>query len=170
MTRAFTLTELLVTLAVIAILAGLLIPVVDQGRARADSASCLANLRILGTALTQYLAEHEMTLPTLAASRAANSDDVPVIDNTLDRFTDGPRAFACPAGRSLAVLTGTSYYWNSALNGQRLASLNFLGIVSDHSKIPVLVDKEGWHRFSNEKVNHLYADGHVTKELRLFSE
>jgi len=32
------------------------------------------------------------------------------------------------------------------------------------------VDKEGWHRVNPTRVNHLFADGHSSNELRLFSE
>jgi prepilin-type processing-associated H-X9-DG protein len=34
----------------------------------------------------------------------------------------------------------------------------------------VLVDKEGWHRRNPTRVNHLYADGHASWELRLFAQ
>jgi len=70
----------------------------------------------------------------------------------------------------LAAATGTSYFYNSALGGQRVHSLNFLGLVDDTSRIPVLVDKEGWHRVNPTRVNHLFADGRTSNELRLFSE
>ena len=51
-----------------------------------------------------------------------------------------------------------------------MGGLNFFGFVTDLSKIPVLVDKEGWHKNTEDKVNHLFADGHATKDLRLFAE
>jgi prepilin-type processing-associated H-X9-DG protein len=48
--------------------------------------------------------------------------------------------------------------------------LNFLSLATDLAKIPILVDKEGWHRHSEEKVNHLFADGHAANQLRLFTD
>ena len=57
-----------------------------------------------------------------------------------------------------------------ALNGQSVASLNFLKLTSDLSHIPILADKDGYHPYGNRKVNILYADGHATKDLKFFTE
>jgi prepilin-type N-terminal cleavage/methylation domain-containing protein/prepilin-type processing-associated H-X9-DG protein len=166
---AFTLVELLVVIAIIGILAVLIFPayqrVVQSGRA----AACLSNLRQLGVGLNLYLGEHNMMMPTLNAARSDISENVPVIDNTLNRYLNEPRIFACPAdSRGIAAKTGTSYYWNVALNGQPLASLRFL-VIKEQTHIPILADKEGFHPYEKNKVNLLYADGHVTKELSFFT-
>lgn len=170
MKRAFTLVEMLVTIGVVSLLAAIVVPSFKIARARADSTQCMGNLRSLGVALNTYLADNQMVLPTLAAARKDRAEEVSVIDNTLDLYVDNARVFACPAGRGVARETGTSYFWNSALSGQPLASLNFLGFVTDLSRIPLLVDKEGWHKHTDNKVNHLFADGHATNQLRLFTE
>lgn len=170
MKQGFTLLELLMSVAVVAVLIGILVPSVSIVRARADATNCLGNLRSLGAALSSYLTENQMTMPTLKAARTSKSEEVAVIDNTLDAYVSSPRIFLCPSDRHEGMVTGTSYFWNSALNGQPLASLNFFSLFSDHTKIPVLVDKEGWHKKTKDKVNHLFADGHATNELRLFSE
>ena len=167
---AFTLVELLVVVAVIAIIGALAFPayqrVVESGRATA----CTSNLRQLGVALAVYLGEHDNIMPTLKTARAAITEDVPVIDNTLDKYAPAKGVFACPADRSgFAARTGTSYIWNVTLNGQALAALNFLGLVEDHSHIPVMMDKEGFHPYLADKVNILYADGHATKDVKFFT-
>jgi prepilin-type N-terminal cleavage/methylation domain-containing protein/prepilin-type processing-associated H-X9-DG protein len=167
---AFTLVELLVVIVIIAVLVGLLVPVtkrvIENGRATA----CVSNLRQIGTGLTLYLAENNNIMPVLKTARESREDDVPVIDNTLDKYVKEPSIFACPADKAgFAAKTGTSYVWNVILNGQAVASLNFLGLVQDHTRIPIMSDKEGFHPYLNDKVNILYADGHVTKDLRLFT-
>ena len=170
--RAFTLSELLVVMAVVGILSLLAYPayqrVIESGRATA----CTANLRQLGMALGLYLGENNQTMPTLKTARGSVSDDLPVIDNTLDRYLSGGRGvFSCSADRQgFGERSGTSYLWNSTLNGQVLASLNFLGLVDDLSHIPILSDKEGFHPYVDNKVNILYADGHATKDLQFFTE
>jgi len=161
MKRAFTLIELVVVIAIIGALSTLIFPVYQHVVQSSRSAGCLSNLRQLGMALNLYLGEHNMVMPTLAAGRQSKSDDLAVIDNTLDAYASEPAVFACPADTHIAADTGTSYYWNVALNGQSVTSLNFLQLTHDQSRIPVLSDKQGFH----QKVNILYADGHVTKEV-----
>jgi prepilin-type N-terminal cleavage/methylation domain-containing protein/prepilin-type processing-associated H-X9-DG protein len=168
--RGFTLIELLVVVAVVAVLAALVVPVVGAGIARADSAKCLGNLRAMGAGLNAWLADNNMIMPPLAAARKSRSEDVPVIDTVLAAYLSDARVFACPADKLQAAQTGTSYYWNSVLSGQSATKLNFLSLVTDLSKIPVIVDKEGWHTHSEDKVNHLFADGHAANHLRLFTD
>lgn len=168
--KGFTLLELLVVMAIAAVLAGIAIPAVRYGTARADSAKCLGNLRGIGVGLNGWLADNNMTMPPLAAARKSRDEEVPVIDNTLGSYLPDKRVFACPADPEQAAKTGTSYYWNSVLSGQSAVNLNFLSLATDLSKIPILVDKEGWHRYSEDKVNHLFADGHAANQLRLFTD
>jgi prepilin-type N-terminal cleavage/methylation domain-containing protein len=59
----FTLVELLVVVALLAILAGLLFPVFSQVRRRAHQTSCLSNLRQVGMAMRLYLADWDGIYP-----------------------------------------------------------------------------------------------------------
>lgn len=61
--RGFTLVELLVVMAVIAILAAILLPALSQARARAQAIVCLNNTRQLGLAWQVYATEHSDGLP-----------------------------------------------------------------------------------------------------------
>ena len=167
--RAFTLIEIITVIAVIAILAAFAYPVYQRVTASAKAAACLSNLRQLGMGLNAYLNENDMKMPTLQIARDNLSQNVPVIDNTIDKYLTDKGVFACPAdNKNYAATTGTSYFWNVALNGQAVASLNFL-LVTDTTHIPILSDKEGFHPYLQNKVNVLYADGHVTKDVKFFT-
>lgn len=61
--RGFTLIELLVVIAIIAILAAILFPVFAQARDKARQASCLSNLKQIGTAMMMYVQDYEETYP-----------------------------------------------------------------------------------------------------------
>ena len=63
--RGFTLIELLVVIAIIAILAAILFPVFAQAREAARKASCVSNLRQMGTAAVMYAQDYDEIYPGL---------------------------------------------------------------------------------------------------------
>ena len=60
---AFTLIELLVVIAIIAVLAGILLPVLGVMRDQGDSVKCARNLGQIGIAMSNYCNENDGTLP-----------------------------------------------------------------------------------------------------------
>ncbi|MEM9083792.1 MAG: prepilin-type N-terminal cleavage/methylation domain-containing protein [Planctomycetota bacterium] len=61
--KGFSLIELLVALAVIALLIALLLPVIAKARANAQRLVCLANVRSIGQASALYASDHDGSHP-----------------------------------------------------------------------------------------------------------
>ncbi len=60
---AFTLVELLVVIGIIALLIGILLPVLGRAREAGRSVSCLSSIRQLNTTVLLYVNDHKGTLP-----------------------------------------------------------------------------------------------------------
>lgn len=65
--RGFTLIELMIVVAIIAILAGILIPNFVNARSQAQTAACESNMRSIATALELYYADNQV-YPTAAGA------------------------------------------------------------------------------------------------------
>ncbi len=68
----FSLTELLIVLAVLVILAALLFPVLSSARKRAQDTACIANLQQLGHAMTMYVSDYDGAYPLTAEGMIYN--------------------------------------------------------------------------------------------------
>src|SRR5690554_5889008 len=69
---AFTILELLVSIAIIAVLLSILLPTLRTVKEISTSAACLGNQRALGQAFTMYASVHRGMLPTYQFERASD--------------------------------------------------------------------------------------------------
>src|SRR5436853_6195555 len=73
--RAFSLVEMLVVIGIVALLIGVLLPVVVKARRHALQVACLSNLRQLGCALIAYANESGGRFPSPASAVQPQAED-----------------------------------------------------------------------------------------------
>jgi prepilin-type processing-associated H-X9-DG protein/prepilin-type N-terminal cleavage/methylation domain-containing protein len=169
--KGVTLIEIFIVVAIIAALTAVVVPTMSRVKANAYSVQCMGKLRDIGIGLNQYFADRGMTFPTMVAARESREDDVPAIDTVLLDYVGDEFAFECPADHEgIFEKTGSSYFWNSLINGQRMGNMDLLGMIRKESGIPIASDKENFHQHVGDGVNVLYADGHVTRRLQFIVE
>jgi prepilin-type N-terminal cleavage/methylation domain-containing protein len=97
--RGFTLVELLVVIGVIALLAGLLLPVLAAARENGRNSTCLQNLRQLYVAYQLYSADHGGYVPPY--QNRLRRESVPehgdLLVASLGPYSRSERTWFCPA-------------------------------------------------------------------------
>jgi prepilin-type N-terminal cleavage/methylation domain-containing protein/prepilin-type processing-associated H-X9-DG protein len=178
---AFTLIELLVVISIITILAALLLPVLSRARESGRATVCLSNLRQLGIALQVYVGDYRNRLPSMSDIYPGVTNEFPGPDTVLASQVGNLKVLYCPSDKWAADKalpypqkaatyfdqTGSSFSWNTLLNGQDADQLSVLGLKFDPHQIPLMYDKEKFHlvRGEGKARNFLYADGHIKNLL-----
>ena len=131
--RGFTLIELLVTVSIIAILIGILMPVIARVRGDVEKTSCAGNLRQVGIAITSHRTDHSERLPTARymPDPFLSADDDPGLPEALESYIpyeDGKTSevWRCPDDGLVYELCGTSYDYASLFSGQRVQDIFFI--------------------------------------------
>jgi prepilin-type N-terminal cleavage/methylation domain-containing protein len=119
---AFTLIEMLVVIAIIAILAALLFPVFAQAREKARQSACLSNLKQLNLAVWVYLQDNDEQFPLTYFE--AGSPDGTYLNwrKAVGGYVQHRELFTCPAMPSMVYATGMNYYL-ATLRGEPLAAV-----------------------------------------------
>jgi prepilin-type N-terminal cleavage/methylation domain-containing protein len=189
---AFTLVELLVVVAIIAVLAALLLPAFARAKRKADNITCISQLKQLGVATRLYAEDNSAKLPAaeyLPSNPTNPKQPLPRICDLLASYTgrvaatnaSGP-LFRCPNDNAqFFEAEGSSYQWNASLNGQRIdfgENNRFQGVIVSNGVVlwqtngvithavettPLLLDYDDFHSRSPQPgKNVVYMDGHAT--------
>jgi len=160
------LIELLVVISVIAMLMGILVPVLSKARAIVKRTSCQSNLRQLGMAFRVYLDDNNNIMPKACRMLSVTTTEDPAITDLLLPLISEEKVFRCPSDtvKKYYIEEKTSYEYNSFLAGQAV-SQSFMAkrLNLNERNIQILYDFEPFHGKAGTvgAKNYLYADCHV---------
>ena len=123
-TPGFTLIELLTVMAIMAVLGGLLFPVIAKSREQARKTVCANNLRQIGMALSMYASNHAGLIPPVGTESWRAIEHI--WDGTLDppryiglgylheKFGYGvaPQMYYCPAAQGMNRMESPEHSWS----------------------------------------------------------
>jgi len=171
--RGFTLIELLVVIAIIAFLASMALPAIGPMIERGRSAKCVGNLRQIGAAVQQYVADNDYRFPAIETEPPSLPPEVEDPGTALEKL--GPygiteQVLVCPsdaAKNKNYVKHGTSYHFSPVLQDETPASVKIYTRrgtfqISNIGRLTVASDIEAVHATGrNYGLNVLKADGRV---------
>lgn len=178
--RAFTLIELLVVIAILIVLAGILWPVLQIARSRAQEAACMANVRQLGLAEHMYEDDNDEWLPIGAYNSAHPVPGTAVWDTTwhdllLPYLGNRTAILVCPSVSSITSYR-TSYgaspwllLYYDALPEYRIGDGERIWMAEhqtgDWPSVPRDFYDDSQHRYLSARHNGrtlvVYLDGHA---------
>lgn len=192
----FTLIEMLVVIAIIAVLAAMLFPVFARARAKARSTRCVANLKQIGNALMMYCDDYDECSPWAIDCADQNAPEIwagfpqyqawipymPRLKDALDPYIKNAEIWHCPSDTGYDTLEDSGISLNGRPTGfdafgnsyMFQTIITFRGGLFSTLKDPVITniffDGHGtWHGgkgFNGKRWNVLYGDGHVKSANR----
>lgn len=166
----FTLLELLLVIALIALLASLVFPAVETMRGRAENTACASNLRQIGLAVMQKVQDNDNTYPYIEGDPSdpvySPEDGAQSMADALKPYGITDKVLRCSVDVKKDNYFGTrgsSYEWFSFIDGERAASAKIYlpegTLVLPLWRFPISADYELIH--PRKRMNILFADGHV---------
>ena len=113
MKKQFTLVELLVVVAIIAILAAMLMPAIGKAVDVAQSASCTNNMKQIGSANMMFITENDQKVCGAYFKRSDDSDTIYKYYDAMYKYLGDTRVLECPVkiGLTQEKRNGDKYAW-----------------------------------------------------------
>jgi len=183
--RGFTLLELLLVIALIALMAGLIFPTMETLRKQAESTVCASNLRQIGLAVLQKVQDNGNIFPWVEQGDASDPYYPPEKEaknllETLKPYGITEKALRCPSDVKAKNYFGSrtnSYEWFSfisPLDGVNAANpqidLKEFGLPVVNLplwRFPIAYDYDEAFIHFGKRNNVLYGDAHVESLAKL---
>lgn len=172
----FTLLELLLVIAILAMLAGMIFPVAGHVIARAETAKCASNLRQIGVAANAAANDNDYRYPFVEIDPKnpifpPEMNALPLAE-AFKKYGITAAVLQCPADRkgpNWFAETGASYMWQPYTEDEAANAVTIYlprgEFQGQLSRIRFATDYEALHAGTpggRKRSNVLYADGHVT--------
>jgi len=155
--EAFTLIEMLVVIAILAILATLIIPSINKSIARAQSIRCLSNLRNLGVGMMTYSVENRGRLPAMRAPVASGGGwSGPYWTNLLEPFVGEESSLAASRRKGI-------FYCPSEKNTHSISDYGANPLVIRHPNAEGIEQAMTLSRIENVTGTLLLADAQILR-------
>lgn len=183
---AFSLIELIVTISIIAVLLGILLPVVPRVRDSARRTACAANYHGIAQGFQMYRDQHQDKFPEARYMPPPwlSGDADPPLREAMESTIEAPNAWRCPGDPvvfdfsyetddGVESHTGMSYTFNVRLSGLSHSQSIFAKFLrQEPADTPLSHDFDGGGfetqdgdiiqvDFFHQRRNILFADGHI---------
>ncbi len=108
--EAFTLIEMIITMAIILALSLFIYPVVIKAIRKGEETQCISQMRQLGIAMTMHL--HDYGIYPKSARYTSPRQGGSIVDS-LSSYIDNAEVYICPSSEEPFKVAGLSYIYNT---------------------------------------------------------
>lgn len=165
--KKFTMLELLAVIAIIALIAALAFPALGRARESARRTKCANNLRQIGLGIQTYAMDGRRYVLPVCAGTQNESAGPAATEVLLPYLSNSKEVFRCPSDERHFTLSGSSYDWNTWVNGKKIDEKTLQ--IMDF-EMPVMSDLDNVHLERKGETgsgkNWLYMPANVAAKIK----
>ncbi len=163
----FSLVELAIVMGIIGLLAVVATPSIGAMIERGNSARCAANLRNIGVAVQQYIADNDYRFPPIETDPPSLGNEGRTALETLEPYGITKAVLTCPSDKVNHLKFGSSYHFSPVVQDELASNVNIYGRrgifqVPSVGRLTICSDYQPVHAAAGRLgINVLKADGRV---------